>query len=140
MPLLAIIGVITIAFFILMICGTIARCFLLPQSNSRHSQDVDFQPLVPVCSHGIYALCFAEGYVILTESSAEAIAVCVDLELDLHPYWSEIVQYYPSRAEVSACINELRGCIGSAVNSFATVGQDGLSIQFRGYISTVKGG
>ena len=137
MQVLAIIGAISILLFVLWIFGSIAGWFQSFGHNKNNSQTVTFQQLVPVCSQGIYALCFAEGYVILTESLAEARAVCADLELDLNPYWSEIVQYYPNRAEVLACMKELESYIGESVSSFATVNPDGLSIKFQGYISTL---
>lgn len=105
------------------------------QTHTKYPQGK--HALVAVCTRGIYALCFAEGYVILTESLEQARAVCADLHLDLHPYWSQIVHLYPNRAEALANMKELEAYLGPSVSSFATLAADGLSIRFQGYISTI---
>lgn len=94
--------------------------------------------LVAVCSRGIYALCFAEGYVILTESLIQARQVCADLHLQPNPYWSQIVHTFPTPALALASMKELETYIGSSVASFATLSADKLQIKFQGYISTIK--
>ena len=94
--------------------------------------------LVPVCCRGIYALCFAEGYVILTESYQQAQAVCTDLHLDMKPYWSQIVKDFPNADIALSCYKEIGHYIGASVASFVNLMPNGKSIRFQGYISSLR--
>ncbi len=94
--------------------------------------------LVPVCCRGIYALCFAEGYVILTESYQQAQGVCADLHLNMNPYWSQIIHTFPSEYMALSCYREIEQYIGASVASFVSFMPDGKSVRFQGYISTLR--
>lgn len=94
--------------------------------------------LAPVCQRGIYALCFSEGYIILTESYEDAQRICADLHLEGQPYWSQIVHTYPNAHMANACYREIEQYIGTSVSSFVSFMQDGRSLCFQGYVSAIR--
>lgn len=121
-----------IAFFLLGIY------VMLQQKTAMERTENPSPAFVLVCSRGVYALCFGEGYVILTESKQEAKQVCADLQLDMHPYWGQILRSFSDLESLQAAVHPIQESLGASAASFVFLNPPGLRITFQGYISVVR--
>ena len=121
-----------IAFFLLNIYLVWHQKAAIPR------QEYPAPAFVLICSRGGYALCFGEGYVILTESKQEAKQVCADLQLDMHPYWGQIIRSFPDLESLQAALHAIEGSLGVSASSFVFLNPPGLRVTFQGYISTTR--
>jgi len=93
--------------------------------------------LLMVCSRGIYAASFPEGYLIFTESLEDAQAVCRDLALGMSPFWYPLVKTYDSLEEAQYDIRQILSLLGPAGASLVELKQAESEIQvvYYGFIS-----
>lgn len=93
---------------------------------------------VPLSNGGIFFLCFAEGYVIFTESKRDAVSVCKQAGLNPNPYWSSISIVYDTPAQANDAINQVRQMLGSSIHSFIKTEVVGLKLKviYQGFVTT----
>lgn len=121
-----------IAFFL------VGIYMMLQQKTAVERTENPSPEFVLVCSRGIYALCFAEGYVILTESRQDAKQVCADLQLDMHPYWGQIIRSFPDLESLQTALHTIEESLGASASSFVFLNPPGLRVTFQGYLSAVR--
>ena len=97
------------------------------------------EPLV-VCTRGLVALCFPDGYLILTESIEDARTVCADLNLTQEPYWWSLVKTYDSKAQAEKCVAEVLHFLGRSGLPLVHLAQNSKGqwqVTYDGFISSL---
>lgn len=97
------------------------------------------EPVV-VCSHSMVALCFPDGYLILTESIDDARTMCADLGLRKEPYWWSLVKTYESKAQAEKCVAEVLRFLGPCGRPLVHLAQNSKGqwqVTYDGFISSL---
>lgn len=97
------------------------------------------EPIV-ISSCGIYALCFPDGYLILTESIADARQVCTDLGLRQIPYWWSLVKTYDTKEQAEKCVCLVHKAVGPAGRHLVRLSQHcsgSWQVTYNGFISSL---
>ncbi|MGN0025234.1 MAG: hypothetical protein ACI351_07390 [Candidatus Avelusimicrobium sp.] len=93
-----------------------------------------------ISSCGIYALCFPDGYLILTESIADACQVCTDLGLRQPPYWWPLVKTYDTQEQAERYVRAVRHAVGTAGSPLVRLSRNHTGkwqVTYNGFISSL---